>query len=731
MKLLFTLLGVVGSCLLSLAQSPSLSLHSCGQTTTSADLEILAQQRKAVQNHAISFAKSPISIPLTIHLVAQSNQQNALSQTSLNKVISDLNEYFLPANVQFFVCSTRLIANDDYFDFNKGLESEITNQHNVDNTLNLYFVNNIVSSSGLVCGYAYLPSADKDHIFMTNNCVENGTTHLHEVGHYFGLFHTHGKYANEPNEELVDGSNCMTAGDDVCDTPADPNVLNLSDSDCNYSGNLKDANGDSYQPEPRNIMSYGNNSCRDFLTDGQYQRIAYFAEQRQMNLECPTFAVDFSIDQKMERCRRELNVQFTADITHPTEASLEYYWDVDNDGKTDYRTQNPQHIYDLAGTYSVSLTVKDNGQSVSETKTDIIVLMPAAIGNFIDDLENGIRHWTIDNPDDAMTWGVDITNACAESNGVVRFNNFNYNAVGQQDYLQSQRIDLRQATSAELQFKLAYAPYSATYTDALRVEVSTDCFQSDVTTIYNKKSMELSTAGTSTVAFKPISCSEWRIEMVDLKEFVGEEISIRFVNINGYGNYLYLDEIAVKNDVALPLSWSGINAKVVEEGQVALEWEVETEKDVFEIMHSSDGVNFKTIPSFEQTLVSKNGTNYFQFFHTTALPQNYYQILQILNGQATNKSPIIFVEQDEMIESISVFPNPATDKLWIEFSNTLTDKFSYQLLDNSGRRIQQGTSILIENNFRFSINIDDIIPGVYWLQVTDDESVKIEKICIK
>ena len=52
---------------------------------------------------------------------------------------------------------------------------------------------------------------------MNPNC--GGNVLAHELGHNIGLFHTH-----ESPKEFVDGSNCIQAGDRVCDTNADPNI---------------------------------------------------------------------------------------------------------------------------------------------------------------------------------------------------------------------------------------------------------------------------------------------------------------------------------------------------------------------------------------------------------------------------------------------------------------------------------------------------------------------------
>lgn len=71
-----------------------------------------------------------------------------------------------------------------------------------------------------ICGYAYL-SGPNDRVIMDNDCGDNTSTLAHELGHYFSLLHTH---STSNGDELVDGSNCLNAGDLFCDTPADPRL---------------------------------------------------------------------------------------------------------------------------------------------------------------------------------------------------------------------------------------------------------------------------------------------------------------------------------------------------------------------------------------------------------------------------------------------------------------------------------------------------------------------------
>ncbi len=105
----------------------------------------------------------------------------------------------------------------------------------------------------------------------------------HELGHVLGLMHTHDTAFGA---ELVDGSNCTTAGDLICDTPADPNLGQagmIEYGTCNYIGTVTDANGDAYTPMTHNVMSYA--PCVNTLfTPGQAQVMQYVLDNVKTNL---------------------------------------------------------------------------------------------------------------------------------------------------------------------------------------------------------------------------------------------------------------------------------------------------------------------------------------------------------------------------------------------------------------------------------------------------------------
>ncbi len=224
----------------------------------------------------------PVTLVVTAHIIRRSNGTGGLSTVALQEAFDNVNNYYITANMQFEISTINFIDSDAFYDFRTNEEGAIS-ANDVENTINIYFANSVANSSGTAfyCGYAYFPGGP-DRILMDNSCTSNGSTLPHEIGHFFSLLHTHGSSNSTLTNELVDGSNCANAGDLVCDSPADPQLSGSNvNASCDYTGSTTDANGNTFRPEPRNIMSYAPKRCRDLFTSGQFERIIQgYTQQR-------------------------------------------------------------------------------------------------------------------------------------------------------------------------------------------------------------------------------------------------------------------------------------------------------------------------------------------------------------------------------------------------------------------------------------------------------------------
>ncbi|HPH81651.1 MAG TPA: M43 family zinc metalloprotease [Flavobacteriales bacterium] len=250
------------------------------------------------------------TIPIVIHIIHQNGDEN-ISDALVIQGIAHLNQAFsnsgaysqangVNTHIQF--C---LAQQDETGLPTTGITrhiSELTNM-NVDSQdealksiiqwdptryLNIWLVNEInsVSMGNGVAGYATFPNNHGNSIDGIVNeasyfgsSVDNSKVHIHEAGHYLGLYHTfNGGCAN---------LNCALDGDLVCDTPPD----NSSDPvNCTLSANTchTDSDDASLQNPFRaislgglgdqpdlfvNYMDYGYQACQHLFSQGQSDRM--------------------------------------------------------------------------------------------------------------------------------------------------------------------------------------------------------------------------------------------------------------------------------------------------------------------------------------------------------------------------------------------------------------------------------------------------------------------------
>jgi len=104
---------------------------------------------------------------------------------------------------------------------------------------------------------------------------------VHELGHYFGLYHAH-HGEDTPLEEFVTRDDrCDYLGDGLCDTPAEPTLFGKVDANCRYNGNQTDEEGVAYEVNAvrNNFMSYVAYVCMQTFSNDQQRLISAVADK--------------------------------------------------------------------------------------------------------------------------------------------------------------------------------------------------------------------------------------------------------------------------------------------------------------------------------------------------------------------------------------------------------------------------------------------------------------------
>ena len=254
------------------------------------------------------YGETPLfRVPVRFWVYRDDNGQNGGYRIDLPKdediqlILDNANHAFIAngVRIQLYLHSVRNIDNSKYLrDLSGFTRSTLAVDYRLKGVLNAHIV---PEGNGLYTGLApaiFLPR-------RVYNDDDNGgvNTMAHEVGHYFGLWHTHSGYNIPCQKEQVDRGVytraicwlvprrwCSVTGDGFCDTPADPNMSELPEAEqprregrCTWISDLQDGRGDDFMPQVDNYMAYANHPCRSRFTDEQKMAMLWTASSRALS----------------------------------------------------------------------------------------------------------------------------------------------------------------------------------------------------------------------------------------------------------------------------------------------------------------------------------------------------------------------------------------------------------------------------------------------------------------
>ena len=703
--------------------------QECG--TIAVDYPTNFDLSKSAQNGKIS--DGLIRVPIKVHIINQSDGTGGISLNSIVNGINQTNIWYADANMEFFLLDdVNFINNDDFFDLKRSQEGAIAVPNDVPKVINMYFSNRLSASGNNLCGYSSFPGGT-DRIFMANGCTSSGNTLAHELGHYFGLYHPHEVAFGA---ELVDGSNCTTDGDKLCSTPADPNLTGrVNSSNCSYTGDSKDANGDFYVPMIENIMSYSPDQCQDIFTLEQYEKMRGILEidRDYLNLEYSSFAIVFSAN-KSEGCF-PLQVKFSDESI----GASERVWTFPGGTPSTSTAKEPSVIYNEPGIFNVQLDIKNlDNEELNTSKDDFIKIIDPSQNllssnvnrRFISGLVE-TNDWRVVNQDPNNFFK--ISNVGFEDNGSLVIENFNNSNIGEVEYFVSPKIDFTDLGFIDINFKLAYSGFESLDTikfDKLELVAKEPCDE-NWTIIKELTEESILTSTKIETPFSPLN-QDWSdiaetYTRNNIDDFTSIELAFRVTN--GDGNNLYLDNISIEPDynIAAP---ELLEITQNSSGKNIVRWvDNSNNENAFNIERSINGGAFEVI-----NVANKNGTTYLDTEESQSGVYSYRVRANGINFNSVYSNTVsvdlitaLENEIDDKSKNLVIYPNPANSEIAIiNLENNIT---SFEINNIWGSQVKI-KNINMEKSNTLNIDVSDLKTGVYLLTLKsgDDRTSTIRFI---
>lgn len=358
--------------------------------------------------------RDDLTIPVVVHIVHYDGPEN-ISDEQVQQGIADLNDAFantgayqqadgVDIGIRFCLAQqdidhepttgiTRTLATlTEMVSETQDLQLKSLVRWDPEQYLNIWLVREITSQSmgAGVAGYAYFPSShggDEDGIVNEarwfGSSTDNSKVHIHEVGHYLGLYHTF--------EGGCTNSDCLSDGDRVCDTPPDNSVAAVpcpgSVNTCTSDADDTSANnpfrpvamgGLGDRPDLfQDYMDYGLQACQHRFTEGQAERMRAMLEDFRSSLldsegcdsPCPGLViVGFTVPM-------DINPGEPYTFLNSSNYMVTVGWSWIVDGVEVATTEDLPWTFTTTGTHTVTLRMTNIANNCYEERTAAVLVV--------------------------------------------------------------------------------------------------------------------------------------------------------------------------------------------------------------------------------------------------------------------------------------------------------------------------------------------------------------------
>jgi hypothetical protein len=185
---------------------------------------------------------------------------------------------------------------------------------------------------------------------------------------------------------------------------------------------------------------------------------------------------------------------------------------------------------------------------------------------------------------------------------------------------------------------------------------------------------------------------------------------------SGYTLQVNASNVQVVKSPPLPLHLLSFTAQKTGDNKVNLQWVTAEEQNVshFEVQRSLNGISYTRIGTV-QALNNPAGGAYRYRDERPPGKANYYRLRMIDIDSNFEISPVRKVVVDKENYSLTIYPNPATDNIQIDFSSG-ENSILVNIFDMGGKLVLSKT---VNNDLLIKISVQSLGAGIYSLQVSD------------
>ena len=393
----------------------------------------------------------------------------------------------------------------------------------------------------------------------------------------------------------------------------------------------------------------------------------------------------------------------------------------------------PVVSYPAPGQYSVTL-VAVNAQSADTLTVASAVTVSEGVEPFYENFTGGPDNdWEIDDYNsDFTSWTVSNQLGCHGQ--ALYIDNYFNDTRNQRDFLRT-RLDLRDLSQVAFHFDVAYAPHSNAFFDGLRVNVI-DC-AGEKSIVYHKAGELLATApATGNNAFTPSGCEQWRHEVVDLSAFDGQIITLEIEAAGGYGNRLYIDNV----DFSSPdLANLGPVVFLTSPADGAF---YQDELPTFPLAATAGDVDgLVTAVRFyvnDELYATDSVAPYTVDFTAPIFGVYTFRAEAVDNDGATGQSALATVVVEETVATthtaadwkLLVYPNPAGDRLWVQFTAPGSEEVYCRLTDLLGRTVRLEKWAGAGHRQSRTLQLSGLPAGIYHLVLQQGDRPATKRVVV-